>query len=251
MLNLIVFDISGFMGHFRKVYSTTSSLSYFFPPRTTITGLVAGMLGRDRDTYYDEFSPEQCRVAIGLRGGIRKLVQQVLYLNTDTLSERSLRGIQSGGARVPTAFELLLPEPPQSQLSYRIYLHHKTPEVMKALTERLANKRYTYPLSLGPTECLAIPTFIGQIPAKTLTSKNPQPIHTVIPKPKLVEVKPKADRRLLREDRVPVAFNKDRYIRLIEDFIFEGKGRPLDAIISGELFKCQLGDDIIHGVFMA
>jgi len=251
MLDLLVFDLFGFMGHFRKIYSTTSSLSYLFPPRTTITGLVAGILGRDRDSYYDEFAPEKCRVGVGLRGGIRKLVEQILYLNTDTLDEHHLRGTYPKEARVPTALELLVPEPPERLLGYRIYFHHETPEIMQTLADRLKDHRYVYPPSLGLAGFLATPTLVDRTTAELVSPKKPVPIWTVIPQRRLSEVKPTPERRLQHEDRVPVAFAPGRRIREVEDFIFEANGRPVDVQVRGEVFKYEVkAEGSVYGVFM-
>lgn len=250
MLDLLVFDIHGFMGHFRKIHSTTSSLTYFFPPRTTITGLVAGILGRDRDTYYEEFALEQCKMAVGLNGSIRKLVQPILYLNTDTIDEAHLRGIVKD-SHVPIALELLLPEPPLHQLSYRVYMHHKDAKIMDELAERLTTKRYIYPPSLGLTECPATLTLVNRASYELVTSTKSLPICTVIPQSKMVDMVPSTNLRIFREDRVPVAFQAGRHINRIEDFIFEGTGQPFKVTIQGELFKCQLkGGEETYGVFM-
>lgn len=42
-----VFDISGDLAMYRKSYTTTSSISYPFPPPTAIAGLIAAILGFD------------------------------------------------------------------------------------------------------------------------------------------------------------------------------------------------------------
>ncbi|MCX8153608.1 MAG: CRISPR-associated protein Cas5, partial [Candidatus Bathyarchaeota archaeon] len=62
-IKLVVFDAKCFFAHFRKHFSTTSSLSYSFPPRTTIAGMMAAILGYDRGAYYTTFSSEKCRIA--------------------------------------------------------------------------------------------------------------------------------------------------------------------------------------------
>ena len=52
-MNLIVFDIWGDYAYFRRGYTTTSTLTYPFPSRTTIAGFIAGILGYPRNSYYD------------------------------------------------------------------------------------------------------------------------------------------------------------------------------------------------------
>lgn len=42
-----VFEVSGRMAMFRKPYTTTSSVSYPFPPPTALAGMIAAILGYD------------------------------------------------------------------------------------------------------------------------------------------------------------------------------------------------------------
>ena len=44
----VIFDIEGKFAHFRKIYTNSSSLSYLVPPRTTVQGIIAAMLGYER-----------------------------------------------------------------------------------------------------------------------------------------------------------------------------------------------------------
>ncbi|RMG82383.1 MAG: CRISPR-associated protein Cas5, partial [Bacteroidetes bacterium] len=47
---LLVFDISGEYGHFRKFNTTTSPLTYSFPPLPALAGLLGAILGIERET---------------------------------------------------------------------------------------------------------------------------------------------------------------------------------------------------------
>jgi len=51
----IVLDVSGDFAHFRKPHTTSPAQTFGVPPRTTIAGMIAGMLGLGRDSYYDRF----------------------------------------------------------------------------------------------------------------------------------------------------------------------------------------------------
>ena len=83
-LSVIAFDIKGKMAHFRKYYSNSSCLSYFIPPRTTIIGIIAGLLGRPRDEYYEEFSLEQCNIGIAVLSSLKKIIYKVNYLHVES-----------------------------------------------------------------------------------------------------------------------------------------------------------------------
>jgi CRISPR-associated protein Cas5h len=57
-MEIISFDVGGKMAHFRKYYANNTALSYTVPPRTTLMGLLAAILGRGRDTYYKEMASD-------------------------------------------------------------------------------------------------------------------------------------------------------------------------------------------------
>ncbi|MEM2112230.1 MAG: CRISPR-associated protein Cas5, partial [Candidatus Bathyarchaeia archaeon] len=122
-INLIVFDAKCFFAHFRKHFSTTSSLSYSFPPRTTVAGMVAAMLGYDRDSYYSIFSTDKCRIALQVKTPIRHITSTLNYLMTDKpLTLKKLRGI---GESMQVHLDMLVSgERELSQLSFRIFFNH-------------------------------------------------------------------------------------------------------------------------------
>ncbi len=77
---LVIFDLTGAFAMFRKFYTNSSSLSYPFPPRTTIAGLIAGLLGYERDSYSEDLGPEQCDIAVSVRVPVRRVMQTVKRL---------------------------------------------------------------------------------------------------------------------------------------------------------------------------
>ena len=62
---LIAFDIWGDYGYFRRGYTSTSTITYPFPSRTTLAGLISGILGLEKDSYHDIFSENNSE--LGLR----------------------------------------------------------------------------------------------------------------------------------------------------------------------------------------
>ena len=63
---LIAFDIWGDYAYFRRGYTTTSTVSFPFPSRTTIAGLISSILGFKRDSYYDIFEENNSKIGIKL-----------------------------------------------------------------------------------------------------------------------------------------------------------------------------------------
>ena len=75
-----VFDLTGSMAHFRKYYTNSSSLTYGFPPRSVLMGVVAAVLGMERDSYYETLDRGRFSVAVKVPG--RRLMQTVNYTRT-------------------------------------------------------------------------------------------------------------------------------------------------------------------------
>jgi len=250
-LKLLVFEVKGYFAHFRKVYSTTSSLSYAFPPRTTIIGLIAAIMGFERDSYYDDFSPDKCKIGLQIKVPIRRVVQTINYLNTDEVNVKKLRGI---GNTIPVVSEFILAEGTKlSRLNYRIFLYHENERLMNDLGDRLLNTRYVYPPSLGGTNNLAELDILKFIEAEIFEPKEPVDILTVIPHPLILEIIPKENMRLYLEEVVPATFQANkpngRILKEVKSYVYEGDGKAIKARVK-EAFKCKLDYEEIVGVFM-
>ncbi|MEM1992017.1 MAG: type I-B CRISPR-associated protein Cas5b [Candidatus Caldarchaeum sp.] len=248
-IKLAVFDAKCFFAHFRKHFSTTSSLSYPFPPRTTIAGMMAAMLGYDRDAYYPIFSSEKCRIALQIRTPIRRITSTVNYLMTDkpvTLSK--LRGI---GGQAQVHMEMLVSDTYElHQLSYRVFFNHEDMDLLKEITERVRRRRFVYPPSLGTVNNIAELEYVDLVDAEVYRPNGEVEIYTVVPVSALRRVLPQHERRIFIEELVPADFTEDRRLKREENYIYEGEGRPIKVIVDGEVFRCVLNGDSVVGVFM-
>jgi len=151
-LNAISFELVGRFAHFRKYYTNTSSLTYDFPPRTTVIGLLAGILGRKRDSYYEEFSLENTLTAILLKSSNRKLIQTVKNIHT---GEKFGIGNLISGDRNPSLTQMQLIVPELGEIRYKIYFHHTDEETLSELYHRMNDKRYCYPPFMGSAQFMA------------------------------------------------------------------------------------------------
>ena len=168
---VLIFDIKGPMAHFRKYYTNSSSLSYLFPPRTVVVGLIAGLLGlpserhtkEKEDIYHEKFDERNCFVAVSLRSKVKRMMQTVNYVRTKSLSE--ING-SAGSTQIP--LEILIPENGH-EVTCRIYFYHTDKGIYGELKERLEKRMFVFPPYLGVTEFLASIDYIdeGDI------SKNP------------------------------------------------------------------------------
>ncbi len=84
MEKCIVFEVWGDWAHFRKIYTTSSPLSYSIPPRTAIAGLISAIIGNDKNQYYDCFTKDQAWIAVRIINPIKKFRIGLNLINTKT-----------------------------------------------------------------------------------------------------------------------------------------------------------------------
>ncbi|MEM2910801.1 MAG: CRISPR-associated protein Cas5 [Nitrososphaerota archaeon] len=248
---MLAFSAFSFMAHFRRFYSSVTSLSYHFPPRNTIIGLIAAVMGLDKDSYYDLFSRRQCSVAVSLLTPVRKLVHKLNYLDTDSVTITRLRGI---GNRYPAMTELIVPEPPHQRVGYTVYLSHENAEVFDELRKRLRSNLYAYPPSLGAAYCLAELSLMFDGEAQIIAADGEEfPISTVIRADLIADqgLNPREGLMIMREEGMPPDFKAGRKTSGPSvNFIFEASGKPISIKVRGEVFRIHLHDGDIYGVFM-
>lgn len=152
MEKILIFDLVGPVAHFRKYFTNSSSLSYGFPPRTVLMGVVAAVLGRERDSYYEEL--HRGRYAVSIKIPVRRIMQTVNYTRTKNEDVSDYRKLgPTRGTQVP--LELLFPGADQYSLCFRVCFSHPDAGMLQELGERLSGGNPFFPLYLGLTEFLA------------------------------------------------------------------------------------------------
>ena len=131
---VLVFDIWGDYAHFRKIETTTSPLTYSIPTRTALAGLIAAILGLERDSYYDLFSEENSALGLRILYPIKKVRMNLNLIETSTEPFFALWGKKNPRTIIP--FEFV------KQPEYRIYVWLKKVEVYEKLKHLLQNHKY-------------------------------------------------------------------------------------------------------------
>jgi len=244
--NLLIFDIKGKMAHFRKFYTNASSLSYDFPPRTTITGLIAGLLGRQRDTYYEEFSSDRCRIALSIQTPTRKIMQTVNYMKVESLGD-----LNASGGPDQTPLEILLPLRFTSEIKYRIFFHHSDREgIMKDLREVLISDKPIYPPYLGLSEFIGETNFVDYAEGNKIEFHESEQAIEVTTVVNIERIKNKGlvfqrnATQVLQyvKDIMPLEFDEERRLKEKSSFIYEKNQRKAKLIIKGNYYKINYKD---------
>jgi len=88
------FEVRGPWGHFRRIEGNIVKQTYRIVPRTTVAGLIAAMLGIDRDHYYDLFAPNTSAIAIE---PVRELRTMNMPMNTLSTAAGDLTSLNPRG----------------------------------------------------------------------------------------------------------------------------------------------------------
>jgi len=220
-MKLLIFDLMGKIAHFRKMDMNSSSMSYSFPPRTTIAGLLAGIMGLERDSYYELFSSEHCNIAISVRSPIRKIVQTVNYMFVKDPGDVNN---YKGHTQIP--LEFILPDGNIENLRYRIYFQHNELNIHQTIKERIKNNRYVYPPYLGISEMLGRIEWIGETEGTWMESEKPIQIHTIARISQIKErtIKITAETQFYKE-YMTRDFTRERTIKEVDYYLYEKNHR--------------------------
>lgn len=146
--DLISFDLCGKVAHFRKFYSTSSALTHTIPPRTTILGILAAIIGEYRDTYYE--SMDGLLIGVQVISPMKKIFQKFNFLKIDNKSLDQFAGIAAN--RTQTSMELIIPmNIREDDLKFRVFVgvNNKNHKKFQKLKSYLKSERNEFGITLG------------------------------------------------------------------------------------------------------
>jgi len=237
-MNILTFEATGIYAHFRKIYTNSSSLSYYFPPPTTVAGMVAAILGRERDSYYEEFGEEKFKVAVRILKPLRKMTHTLNYMYVKGKKDLYCR---TTATQIP--FEILTGA--QDEVEYRFYLWHKNNDLIFELSDKIKNGKFAFPPYFGaaPFSCFISGGDVKK--TEELESESVISVHSVINIQHVVEDSIEVINGLTRivKDIVPVSFNSDRVPESTAGVIFDEKCVPIRLKLKTKYFST--GDENI------
>jgi len=144
-MKVLVFDIWGDYAHFRKFYTTSSPLTFSFPPPPTIAGIMGAIYGAGKDEYLNIFAPIKCRLALKIVSPVRKVRMGINLINTKgNYWQPVKKKNHEPRTQIRTEF---LKDP-----HFRIYAAHKDEKVFNKLGQSIKEHRCIYSVSLGLSE---------------------------------------------------------------------------------------------------
>jgi len=166
---MIYIDVSAELAQFRNFFYNSSVVSYPFFPRSSILGLLASFLGKEHDSYYEEFKNSQ--VGLCLKTPITKELKTLNFIKTDIFmtsgkynfhSQKKMEYIRSAN---------------EERLTYRIFYEGENEEeILQAINRGDGYLRY-----MGTTECLADIDSYEKVDYQELSGGQKYYIDSIIP----------------------------------------------------------------------
>jgi CRISPR-associated protein Cas5h len=231
-MKVLVFDVWGEFGHFRKHYTTTSPLTYSIPTRTAIAGMIGAIEGLGKDEYLNYFSKKDANIAVKIGSPIKKT--RIAENLIDTKNALMMSRIKN---RTQIRFEVL------KDVKYRIYFSHSSEEVYNKLYSMLKEHKSVYTLCLGLSEHIANYEFIGEMEAVSELSDSLKEIHSTIPEKELIKINFEEGKEYFSET-IPIEMLSNREVTEYGKVLFEKNAKCIVANVNN-LWRLENGEGIV------
>ena len=227
-MKILIFDIWGDFGHFKKFYTTSSPLTFSVPPPTAIYGILGAILGLSKDDYLNHINGRTTKVAVQILNPIKK-TRMTLNL-IDTKNSGSFHLIKTR-TQIKTEF---LKNP-----AYSLFISINNKNLFNELIAKVKNKENHYTVSLGLANLLANFSYIGLEEAQPIDISYK--VDTAILSENIKEIEVKEGKKYFKE-KLPIDMNTNREPLAYKDVVMELNGNGL----KGKFKNCyKAGDSII------
>ncbi|NHM27774.1 CRISPR-associated protein Cas5 [Desulfofundulus sp. TPOSR] len=214
-LKVLIFSLRGKTAHFRQPDTIITQATYPFPPRPTLHGLLASVLGINFSTREGKaFLNDRHFIGLSLLSPVRTVCVQMSLLG---------KGFVSGEGDFfnrPTVVEMVV-DP-----RYRVYYAGKWVE---ELSEKIRANKSVYHTYLGSAYCLTFPEYEDTVEARVLqpVPEDPIPVHTVVPRELTAHIALEAGAAYAAARAMPYQHCGGRIFERTVTVLYEEKGETL------------------------
>ncbi|HPS90833.1 MAG TPA: type I-B CRISPR-associated protein Cas5b [Methanothrix sp.] len=215
---VLVFDVWGDYAHFRKNYSTSSPLTYSFPPRTVLSGLIGAIAGLEKTEYFRQFFRDDARIGCRIMKPVKKV--RIGENLVDTKSAIKMHLIKN---RTQIRFEFL------KDPNYRIYFSHSDEKFFGNLRDLLEKHQSVFTPCLGLSQLICNFRFVGEF--ETISEggiEESQTIDSVVPGKCILEPEFEDGKEYFSEV-MPCEMGAERVVMDFREILFERNGKSIRA----------------------
>ncbi|NNU89258.1 type I-B CRISPR-associated protein Cas5b [Anoxybacillus sp. CHMUD] len=223
-MNVLIFDLYADFGHFRKIYSTSSPLTYSIIPPTAFYGMIGAIVGleKEENTYLKYVNHHTVKFAVQLLHPVKKIRMGLNHINTK--GNVWIPKHRREGARTQIRTEFLrFPK-------YRCYAHIKDSVLFDELIDYVTCGKNVYTVSMGLSECLAKIEFVSIREFEQKKDEEATEIATAVPERKLNSLEIEFGKEYFKE-RLPIRMDRERIVDLYDEVLFEANGRTVKASV--------------------
>jgi len=264
-MEILCFKISGKFAHFRKYYANNTAFSFTIPPRTSLMGMVAAVLGLERDSYYERFASENIRFGVRVLSPLKKSFHRLNLLSIKSLGDMSKKfssDFRGEGGRIQTPFEVVTGlDISTDMIVYQVFIaaNENGETEFDAIKEGFLKKEPVFNISLGTANFTAS---ISDIQMVTAEESKPDDlkdflfIHSSVPSEHISELKfSKEDfdtYNFIEEDMMPGDFvaNQNREVRKMNRVVFSTTLNPIRVKLNKPFSKITLNGEQLNIQFM-
>jgi len=242
-MEVLSFDIEGKFAHFRKYYANNTAFTFGLPPRTTLMGIIAGAVGFEKDSYYEDFKSENIKLGVAVLSPIKKSFHRLNYLMVK--GDSDFRGKQK---HIQTPFEIISGiDQRYDYVKYRIFVApgEKGNNIYGQIKETFLSRDFRYNTSLGTANFSAkITNVITYKDVKSRVLENEKvALNSAGLSKDIIEItfEKNDDFRylMIEEELMPAEFkaNKDREVVKMNRILFTTGGVPLNIKMTGTVYE--------------
>jgi CRISPR-associated protein Cas5h len=238
-MKVLVFDIWGDFAHFKKIYATTTAVTYLVPTKPAVYGYIGAIIGLEKfgNEYLKHFANKACLVGISLRGSVaiqehfdevRGDGEQVLMRRMGINLRAELGSRKEGSPPKPTLTEYVY------RPKYRLYIHLQDNELHSLLLNKLQTHHTVYTPTLGLAGLISNFKFIGEFETQPESLDKALPIHSIIPKKQFLAFENSMfddgkEFYIVEQSMYAVEMDEERNVTERDDILLERTGKPVLA----------------------
>ena len=254
-MQVLTFDLVGKMAHFRKYYANNTAMSFSVPPRTTLMGVLAAILGLPRDSYYEALAGSRLRLGVGVRSPLKKSFHRLNFLKVE--ASRDMDG-SKGHIQLPfeivTGYDLT-----RDLVRYQVYVSPSAEgrEVFDQLVAQLTmGNGPHFALSLGTANFSA---FLENVrlheQARPGSSAAVEEFHSAVPTERIAKLPSTLTGGAavsLEEELLPADFvgDQQRELAAMNRVLFSTDGQPLRVQVSGDYVELHEHGEVQRLLFL-
>ncbi|HPY88150.1 MAG TPA: type I-B CRISPR-associated protein Cas5b [Spirochaetota bacterium] len=229
---ILIFDLFSDWGQVKKVFTTMSPLSFPFPSRTVIQGIIGAIVGIDKKINPETFIDENTNIAIRIINPVKKSV--IPHNNIKVTSKSHFSRFNS---HKPTNIEFL------KDTKYRVYFSSENLDIYTKLKSQLENHCSIYNISIGISQCLANFEYIGEYDYQQIKTKDNVKVSSVFKKKGIIEID--FDDRKVFTVILPVRMKNDREVIDYQEYVYEADGKEIKLKTEYEIIEVNNGERIV------